>query len=243
MSFLKILKRPAPEPTITGTGPYRLYGNAYPVPAEQRFESLAGAMSAAGSTNPDDWCESLSDTDRIYSRTGPANTGFRQQIIEAPGVCGELTALKDQKRQARELAKHAEQEQTRKELAARTARWAEAEKARKAKDAAEEAAKPKLVISYLTAAGEALGDRNLAVEVFTQPGYTTSTDHTETVAACKACGESHTVEWRQSKWNYSTSSYREEFDKGGEYSTREVRDWAQKHAKTCTAMPKPEVSR
>jgi hypothetical protein len=232
VSVFTAFRRRTPEPTITGTGPYRLYTNGNRGLREQRFESLAAAMAAAGTSDPNDWSDSTG-FNRIYSRAQAiSKVGYQQKVIEAPGLDTEFLTLQTQAREADRRRKLAESEKREAKRKADRARWEAIVAAEKEKKAAEESAKPKLVISYLTAAGESLGDRSLAVEVVTQAGYNTSTDHTETVATCKACGESETLRWSRDAW-HSNGQY----DEGGKRSTSQAREWAQKHAQTCTAMP------
>lgn len=244
--FTALRRRPAPEPIITGDGPYRLYTNGAPA-RQKRFESLAKAMAAAGTSDPDDWTNSTG-FNRIYSRSQAIDkVGYQQKVIEAPGLDTEFLTLQTQKhnekRQQDLAAERERQFEERRQREENWARWnAQVAKAKEqkaaedAKRAEEEAAKPKHVISYLTVAGQSLADRSLAVEVVTQPGYTTSTDHTETVAACKACGESHTVQWSGEGWDYRRYA-EDRFDTDGRLSTPRACEWAKEHAKTCTAMP------
>lgn len=219
-------RRTTPEPVVTGTGPYRLHTNKEPVLEEQRFESLAEAMTAGGSADPDGWF-SVASTDRIYqqSRTGP------QKVIVAPGVHAELDTLQRQKRQQAEEARIAAERRQQQEAAARLAKWEKTAAAQRAAREAEEAAKPKPVIDYLTVAGEALGDADLRVEVATQCGRTDTTGHDRTVASCKACGDDHTVRWDGPDWNY------DRVDTGGKLSTPMACEWAKTHAAECRAIP------
>lgn len=225
-------RRTAPEPVVTGTGQYRLFNNIHPVREERRFESLAEAMTAEGSTDPDAWFW-ITDPDEIYRRslTWPSPDYGAQKIIAAPGVRAELDTLQQQKRQRAEQARIAEERRQRQEAAVRWAKWQETVAAERAAREAEEAAKPKPVIDYLTAAGEALGNADLRVEVTTRCGRIDTTDHDRTVASCKACGDTHTVRWDGPDWNY------DRFDTGGKLSTPMACEWAKTHAAECRAIP------
>lgn len=90
-----------------------------------------------------------------------------------------------------------------------------------------------VVARYLTVGGG-------TVDLIEQSGYYTTDKSTETHAACSACPAKHTVEWG---WDCSANQYGnpqpDSFDEGGRYATPAVREWAQDHAETCRAMPKP----
>jgi hypothetical protein len=227
--------RTAPEPVVTGAGPYRLFNNIHPVREEQRFESVTEAMTAGGPGDPAEWF-SITDPDKIYRLTPGSGA---QKVIAAPGVRAELDTLQQQKRQRAEEARIAEERRQRQETVARTERWKKTVAAQRAAREAEEATKPKPVIDYLTAAGEALSDAGLRVEVTTQCGRTDTTDHDRTVASCKACGDTHTVQWNGTGWNYDRWA-RRQFDTDGKLSTPMACEWAKTHAAGCRAIPRPE---
>jgi hypothetical protein len=225
MSFFTALRRQPrcdditpPEPTFIGEGDYQLLDDSIHFPDTVRcLTTLADAMRAAEHPNPDHWYPIFGDIAVEYvHRRGP-----ERWTIKGPNVITLLDEMQKEKRRA--------EEQQRRE---NRARW----EAAAAKRKAEEAAKPKLVISYLSVAGQALGDSQLSVEVVTRPGFCDRTDHTETVATCKACGESHTVEWNGSGWDHRRW-LEDRYDTDGKLSTPRAQKWAQEHAETCRAMP------
>ncbi|MFI1161387.1 hypothetical protein [Streptomyces sioyaensis] len=80
-----------------------------------------------------------------------------------------------------------------------------------------QAAWPEGVIArYITVAGVALADPELAVEVTSFPA-----------ACCKGCGEDDAYDRSAAPYN----------------SPRRARQWAQAHAEKCRAMPRPDGAR
>ncbi|MCO6011471.1 hypothetical protein NE236_41630 [Actinoallomurus purpureus] len=225
-----------PEPTTIGTGPYRLFDDSVLTSiTARRLKSLTAAMASAGHEDPTHWFTLPWHPDEIFLSLNHYYDPGRGKVrwkIEGPGVAAELEDLLEQKRAADEQAKRAEAQRQ----AENWEKWRKEDAKREAQRAAEEAAKPRLVISYLTRVGEALGDAHLAVEVVTRPGYRDRTDHTETVATCKTCGESHTVEWNGAGWDHQRWM-NDQFDTDGKLSTPRAQKWAREHAGECRAMP------
>ncbi|MFJ9187566.1 hypothetical protein ACIRQO_31430 [Streptomyces anulatus] len=93
---------------------------------------------------------------------------------------------------------------------------------------------PKNVIArYLTVGGA-------TVNITERPGYYGIAFPTEHFIACHGCDDTHTEDWG---WD----AYHDEFGKGpqpdfdatGESALPAARKWAQSHAETCRAIPKP----
>lgn len=232
---------PEPTATVTAVGAYRLFDDSLFTSHRPRyFTTLAEAMAATGHPDPTHWVDHPSDRDRIFLQLDHQYVGvyegFVRWTIDGPGAASEFRALLADARRAAEEKRHVEEQERRERWKAAQERLKAVEAAEKAKREAEEAAKPKLVISYLTRAGEALGDAGLCVKVVTRPGYSDSTDHTETVATCKACGESETVQWDGQGWDHQRWM-NDQFDTDGKVSTPRAQKWAQEHAAECRAMP------
>jgi hypothetical protein len=237
-----------PAPIVTGTGPYRLhdYTSGDRVRCEQRFESLAAAMIAAGSTDPDDWfalagSDRISQESRAFMEVGRYMEVGRQQVVDAPGVGDELLILQKQTRAAERQREADEAARRQAERKADWALWKAARAAEKAWREAKDAAKPRLIISYLTVAGQALGDADLRVKVVTQPGHNGYDGHTETAATCTACGASHTIYWGWDGLAAEHGEAQDHLDEGGQYSTPKAQAWALEHAETCRAIPPKET--
>lgn len=90
-----------------------------------------------------------------------------------------------------------------------------------------------VIARYLTVGGA-------TVDLFEESGYYVPTPPTQTRAHCNGCGTEQTEEWG---FNIGAHEYgREqpaEFDANGQYATPRVHQWAQPHAETCRAIPKP----
>lgn len=90
-----------------------------------------------------------------------------------------------------------------------------------------------VIARYLTVGGA-------TVDVIERAGYYDVKHPTETQAACTGCSMAETFEWG---WSPSHAEFgtgpQPNFDEGGRWTTPEARDWAQAHAETCRAMPKP----
>lgn len=76
------------------------------------------------------------------------------------------------------------------------------------------------------------------VDVTEQSGFYGHTEPTETHAACSGCGQSKTIEWGWSPWAHQAEQPQDHFDKGGQRSTPQAREWALDHAGSCTG-PEP----
>lgn len=90
-----------------------------------------------------------------------------------------------------------------------------------------------VIARYLTVGGA-------TVDLFEESGYYIPTPPTQTRAHCNGCGTEQTEEW-----GFSISAHEHggeqpaEFDANGQYATPRVHQWAQSHAETCRAIPKP----
>ncbi|MGQ4491060.1 hypothetical protein ACN6LM_002028 [Streptomyces sp. SAS_281] len=86
---------------------------------------------------------------------------------------------------------------------------------------------------YLTVGGA-------TVEIVKQSGYTGAKHPTEHFITCGGCGDTHFEDWG---WSPSHDEFgtgpQPDFDADGTYSIAPARAWAQSHAETCRAMPKP----
>jgi len=91
-----------------------------------------------------------------------------------------------------------------------------------------------VIARYLTAAGA-------TVDLTERIGYFEIEHPTETHAECRGCGANHTVEWG---WDPHHAHFghgpQPDFDEHGRFSTPRAREWAQDHAATCRAVPKPD---
>jgi len=89
------------------------------------------------------------------------------------------------------------------------------------------AAWPEGVIGrYLTVGGA-------TVDIQHDAYYVYDTEPTSTVAKCGGCLDTHTEQWAE---------YADSFDGGTSWADKEARKWAQAHAETCRALPRPEVT-
>jgi hypothetical protein len=98
------------------------------------------------------------------------------------------------------------------------------------------AAWPEGVIArYLTVGGG-------FVDVFERSGSVITQHPTETHVTCSGCPATHTVDWGWDAYHaeFGTGPQKD-FDEGGKSSTPIARTWAQDHAATCRAVPRPEV--
>ncbi|MEU7177253.1 MULTISPECIES: hypothetical protein [Streptomyces] len=94
---------------------------------------------------------------------------------------------------------------------------------------------PKGVIArYLTVGGG-------FVDVTERSGYYAVAYPTETYIKCHGCGTDHTVDWGWSAYHDEFGEGPQpDFDEGGTYAMPHARAWAQSHAETCRAMPRPD---
>ncbi|MER6601161.1 hypothetical protein [Streptomyces parvus] len=90
-----------------------------------------------------------------------------------------------------------------------------------------------VIARYLTVAGA-------TVDMFEESGYYIPTPPTQTRAHCNGCGEEQIEEWG---FSIGAHEYGREqpadFDANGQWVTPRVHQWAQSHAETCRALPKP----
>lgn len=89
-----------------------------------------------------------------------------------------------------------------------------------------------VVARYLTVGGA-------HVDVIEQSGYYSRTEPTETHVTCSGCPATHTVEWGWDGYAAEFGQPQTNFDEGGKSSTPQAREWAQAHAETCRALPRP----
>lgn len=86
---------------------------------------------------------------------------------------------------------------------------------------------------YLTVGGA-------TVDVRQGSNYFGVSDLTETRATCAGCEASHAEEWGWDFWAHERGEEQpDSYDKTGRHATAQALEWAQAHAETCRAMPKP----
>lgn len=87
-----------------------------------------------------------------------------------------------------------------------------------------------VIIRYRTVGGA-------TVDITTTP--VSEHDYAATTAECLGCDARKNIDWVTRTWDTSIGDYRKADDSDGREYTATVRDWAQDHASTCRAMPKP----
>ncbi|MEU2996874.1 hypothetical protein ABZ684_04755 [Streptomyces sp. NPDC006995] len=97
-----------------------------------------------------------------------------------------------------------------------------------------------VIARYLTVAGSSLGRDDIAVDIAERPGYYGIAFPTEHFIACHGCGDTRTEDWG---WDAHHDEFgngpQPDFDATGESALPAARKWAQEHAETCRAIPKP----
>lgn len=83
-----------------------------------------------------------------------------------------------------------------------------------------------VIARYLTVGGATVDLRHDAT-------YIGETEPSETIATCSACAALYVERWQP---------YADRRSSGSEDADREAGIWAQAHAETCRAMPKPGVA-
>ncbi|WP_228994397.1 hypothetical protein [Streptomyces sp. DH8] len=97
-----------------------------------------------------------------------------------------------------------------------------------------------VIARYLTVTGSSLGRDDITVDLFEESGYYVPTPPTQTRAHCNGCGKERIEEWGFSFGAHENGREQPaEFDANGERATPRVHQWAQSHAETCRAIPKP----
>ncbi|MYT38996.1 hypothetical protein GTY66_23585 [Streptomyces sp. SID8356] len=90
-----------------------------------------------------------------------------------------------------------------------------------------------VIARYLTVGGA-------TVDLFEESGYYIPTPPTQTRAHCNGCGKEQTEEWGFSIGAHEYGREQPaEFDTNGQWATPRAHRWAQSHAETCRAIPKP----
>ncbi|MFH8792218.1 hypothetical protein [Streptomyces sp. NPDC017941] len=93
-----------------------------------------------------------------------------------------------------------------------------------------------VIARYLTVGGA-------VVELTERSGYHGVTHPTETHGACGACPATATFDWG---WNAYHDEFgtgpQPDFDETGHSLLPTARAWAQAHAETCRALPRPAVT-
>ncbi|WP_062215791.1 hypothetical protein [Streptomyces sp. NBRC 109706] len=78
------------------------------------------------------------------------------------------------------------------------------------------------------------------VDVAERSGQYSKPEPTETAASCSGCSTVHVVDWGWSAYHDEFGTgLQPDFDEGGRCSTPEAREWAQSHAESCRALPRP----
>jgi hypothetical protein len=83
---------------------------------------------------------------------------------------------------------------------------------------------------YLTVGGA-------TVDITVDPGSEHA--YAATGAVCLGCNATKGVDWVARPWDTSIIDYHTASDRDGTEYTATVRTWAQDHASTCRAIPKP----
>jgi hypothetical protein len=90
-----------------------------------------------------------------------------------------------------------------------------------------------VIAQYLTVGGS-------TVDLTEESEYIDVTVPTATFAKCAGCGERHMQEWGWDFWaNQRGEEQPASYQQRGQRATPEARRWAQGHAETCRAMPRP----
>lgn len=92
---------------------------------------------------------------------------------------------------------------------------------------------PQAIARYLTVGGA-------TIDLTEEPGYADITVPTVTIAVCGGCGARHTEDWGWDYWAHQRGEKQPDtYQQRGQHATPQARAWAQAHAETCRAMPKP----
>lgn len=90
-----------------------------------------------------------------------------------------------------------------------------------------------VIAQYLTVGGA-------TVDLTEESDYGHVDVATQTAATCLGCGTRHVEDWG---WDFWANERGEEqpptYQRRGEHATPQARRWAQSHADTCRAIPRP----
>ncbi|MGQ4733443.1 hypothetical protein ACUN3E_38015 [Streptomyces sp. Ju416(a)] len=87
-----------------------------------------------------------------------------------------------------------------------------------------------VIARYLTVAGSSLGRNDIAVDITHDTLTADDTKPNVTYAKCSGCSAYNNAEW---------ASRADRWDNGSTWADSDARTWAQSHAETCRAIPKP----
>jgi hypothetical protein len=102
------------------------------------------------------------------------------------------------------------------------------------------AAWPENVIArYLTLAGSSLGRDDLTVDITEIDRDERGGGVYQTVASCSGCLKEERLQWEDGFYDYSSRFQQLSREESIQRSETKAHNWAQAHAETCRAMPKP----
>ncbi|MEE4419554.1 hypothetical protein [Streptomyces bugieae] len=96
-----------------------------------------------------------------------------------------------------------------------------------------------VIARYLTDAGKALGDLNLAVTITEIERDERGGGVYVTAAECSGCPSAERFQWEDGFYDYGSRWHALTREEALARAEAKARNWAQSHAEKCRAMPRP----